>query len=74
MDIVVILDWYMKMIVGYYACMPCKSQHWRAALEIAVQRQFPAGVRGQGLALMSDNACQPTSTAFMPACGVLGIH
>jgi putative transposase len=72
--IVVILDWYTKMIVGYYAGMQCKSRHWLAALEMAVHRQFPAGVRGQGLALMSDNGCQPTSAAFMRACGILGIH
>jgi putative transposase len=72
--IVVVLDWYTKMIVGYYAGLQCKSQHWLAALEMAVNRQFPAGVRGQGLALMSDNGCQPTSTAFMQACGSLGIQ
>jgi putative transposase len=72
--IVVVLDWYTKMIVGYYAGMQCKSQHWLAALEMAVNQQFPTGVRGQGLALMSDNGCQPTSTAFMRACGLLGIQ
>ena len=72
--IVVVLDWYTKMIVGYYAGMQCTSQHWLAALEMAVNRQFPMGVRGQGLALMSDNGCQPTSTAFMRACGSLGIQ
>jgi putative transposase len=73
-DIVVVLDGYTKMIVGYYAGMQCKSQHWLAALEMAVNQQFPTGVRGQGLALMSDNGCQPTSTAFMRACGSLGIQ
>jgi putative transposase len=73
-SIVVVLDWYTKMIVGYYAGVQCKSQHWLAALEMAVNQQFPTGVRGQGLALMSDNGCQPTSTAFMRACGILGIQ
>jgi putative transposase len=28
----------------------------------------------EGLSLMSDNGCQPTSLAFMEACGTLGIH
>jgi putative transposase len=41
---------------------------------MAVNRQFPEGVQGQGLSLMSDNGCQPTSTAFMRACGSLGIQ
>ena len=41
---------------------------------MAVNRQFPAGVQGQGLSLMSENGCQPTSMAFMRACGTLGIQ
>jgi putative transposase len=73
-SIVIVLDWYTKMIVGYYAGMQCQAQHWLAALEMAVNRQFPAGVRGQGLALMSDNGGQPTSTACMRACGILGLQ
>jgi transposase InsO family protein len=71
--IVVVLDWYTKTIVGSYAGLHCQAQHWLVALDRAVNRQFPAGVRDQGLALMSDNGCQPTSTAFMRACGTLGI-
>jgi putative transposase len=45
------------MIVGYYAGTQCKSQHWLSALDRAVNRQFPAGARGEGLSLMSDNGC-----------------
>jgi putative transposase len=74
MYIVVVLDWYTKTIVGHYAGMQCRAQHWLAALDMAVNRQFPNGVRGQGLSLMSDNGCQPTSTAFMQACSNLGIQ
>jgi putative transposase len=59
--------------VGYYAGMHCQAQHWLVALDRAVNCQFPAGVRGQRLSLMSDNGCQPTATAFMRACGTLGI-
>jgi putative transposase len=72
--IVVVLDWYTKIIVGYAAGMQCKAQDWLTALDMAVNRQFPAGVRDQGLSLMSDNGCQPTSTSFMRTCGTLGIH
>ena len=39
-----------------------------------MNRQFPNGVRGQGLSLMSDHGCQPTSTAFMQARSNLGIR
>ena len=41
---------------------------------MAVNRQFPHGVRGQGVSLMSDHGCQPTSVAFMQACSTLGIQ
>jgi putative transposase len=72
--IVLVLDWYSKKIVGYYAGMPCTARHWLEALEMAVKRQFPGGARGQGVSLMSDNGCQPTSLAFMRACTTLEIH
>ena len=45
MAIVQVLDWYSKAIVGRYVGMPCRSQHWLAALDMAVNRQFPNGVR-----------------------------
>jgi putative transposase len=72
--IVVVLDWYTKVIVGHYAGIRCTSKQWLAALNMAVNGQFPNGVRDQGLSLMSDNGCQPTSIAFMEACSTLAIH
>jgi putative transposase len=73
--IVLVLDWYSKKVVGHYAGVQCKSEHWLAALEMAAARQFPEqGIRGQGVHLMSDNGCQPTSTRFMEACGRLGVE
>ncbi len=72
--IVVVLDWYSKAIVGHYAGIRCTAQHRLPALDTAVNRQFPEGGQGQGLPLMSDHGCQPTSTAFMRACGTLGIE
>jgi transposase InsO family protein len=72
--VVVVLDWYTKVIVGYSADVRCTSKHWLMALDMAVNRQFPHGVREQGVSLMSDNGCQPTSLAFMEACSTLGIH
>jgi putative transposase len=72
--IVVVLDWYTKTIVGYYAGLQCTARHWLAALDMAVNRQFPDGARDRGLSLMSDNGCQPASIAFMETCSTLGIH
>jgi putative transposase len=72
--LVMVLDWYTKRIVGYYAGVPCTAKHWLAALDMAVNQQFPEGVHGKGLSLMSDNGCQPTSVAFMEACSSLEIH
>jgi transposase InsO family protein len=72
--VVLVLDWYTKKIVGYYAGVPCTARHWLAALDMAVNREFPTGARDQGVSLMSDNGCQPTSLAFMQACQTLGIH
>jgi transposase InsO family protein len=70
--VVLVLGWYTKKIVGHYAGLQAKSAHWLLALEQAVQQQFPAGVQGHGLWLMSDNGYQPTSVAFMKTCATLG--
>jgi putative transposase len=71
---VVVLDWYTKKVVGYYAGVPCTAKYGLAALDMAVNHQFPEGARGMGVSLMSDNGCQPTSLAFMEACRSLEIH
>jgi putative transposase len=72
--IVIVLDGYTKAVVGHYAGLRCTAIHWLEALDMAVSGQFPQGGRGQGVSLMSDNGCQPTSTAFMQACATLEIH
>jgi putative transposase len=72
--IVLVLDWNTKKIVGYYARARCTTQHWLAALDVAVNRQFPSSISAQGSSLMSDSGCQPTSIAFMGACATLAIH
>jgi transposase InsO family protein len=71
--VVVVLDWYTKKFVGYHIGLQSTAAHWLQALDMAVNRQFPNGVRGQALHLMSDNGCQPTSVRFMAVCGQLGI-
>jgi putative transposase len=71
---VLVLDWYTKKSVGYYAGMPCTARQWLAALEMAMNRQFPDGAGGKGVALRSDHGYQPTAMAYMKACSTLGIH
>lgn len=69
--LVLVLDWHTKKIVGHHVGLQARAAEWLHALNQGVNRQFPQGV--QGLSLMSDNGCQPTSVAFMKACATLGI-
>jgi putative transposase len=73
-SIVLGLDWYTKKIVGSSAGMARTARHGLVALDRAVNRQFPEWAREQGLSLMRDNGCQPTSLAFMKACSTLGMQ
>jgi putative transposase len=38
--IVLVLDWYTKKIVGYYAGGLCMPEDWLSALAMAVNHQF----------------------------------
>lgn len=73
--VVLVVDWYSKKVVGHYCGEQSKSWHWLAALNKAVNRQFPGGIRKMEteLNLMSDNGSQPTSRSFMEICAGLGI-
>jgi len=72
--VVIVLDWYSKKIVGHHCGSTATSREWLQAVDQALQRQFPDGVRGHDLHLMSDNGSQPTSLAFMKTCAFLGIR
>jgi transposase InsO family protein len=72
--VVIVLDWYTKKIVGHYSGTRATSRDWLQALEKGLNREFPGGVRGQGLKLMSDNGSQPTSLSFMKACSNLEVE
>jgi transposase InsO family protein len=73
-SIVGVVDWSTKAVVGDHVGLQCTAMHWLEALDTAVNRQFPQGARGQGVSLMRDNGCQPTSPAFMQACTSLELH
>jgi transposase InsO family protein len=72
--LVLVLDWYTKKIVGWDLALRSRRQEWEAALAMGLQAEFPDGVRGTGLQLVSDNGSQPTATGFMAAMSVLGIE
>jgi transposase InsO family protein len=72
--LVIVLDWYTKKIVGWDLALRSKTAEWRRALDMALNREFPNGVRGQGLNLVSDNGSQPTSVAFMRGTAELSIN
>lgn len=71
--VVIVLDWYTKKIVGYYSGKTARSRQWLEALDRGLNTEFPNGVRGSELNLMSDNGSQPTSLSFMKACSKLEI-
>lgn len=72
--VVVVKDWYTKKVVGHSCGRTSTASEWLIALDRAVNRQFPYGVRDRQLHLMSDNGSQPTSEKFMQACSLMGIH
>jgi len=72
--LVIVLDWFTKKIVGYSMGMRCRSQEWREAIEMAVQRECSWGSREEDIKLISDNGSQPTSTSFMKDMATLGIE
>jgi transposase InsO family protein len=71
--VVFVLDWHTKKIVGHYAGIQSKTEHWLEALNKGLNQQFIDGVRDHELHLMSDNGNQPTSTSFMKSCATCGI-
>jgi putative transposase len=72
--LVVVLDWFSRKVVGWRVSVRCRTQEWREAMEEAVLQEFPNGVRGQGLKLISDNGCQPSSGSFLKLTAILDIE
>ena len=75
--LVVVNDWFTKKLLGAKVFDRSRAADWLEAVNRAVCRQFPNGIRetkSLELSLMSDNGSQPTSTAFMRECRALGIR
>ncbi len=76
-DLVVVDDWFTKKILGAFVGSRASAADWLEAINQAVCRQFPQGIREDEnlkLNLMSDNGSQPTSLIFMRECRTLGIR
>jgi putative transposase len=72
--LVIVLDWYSKKIVGWDLSLRSRAVEWKGALEKGIEKEFPDGVRGRRLKLISDNGSQPTSVSFMKDMTTLGIE
>lgn len=72
----IVLDWGSKKLLSTHMSLRSKSGDWIQALDEAVNRQFPNGIKeaNRRPRLVSDHGSQPTSTAFMNNCQTLGIE
>jgi len=50
--VVIVLKWYTKKIVGHYSGKQARTAEWLEALEKGLNREFPGGVRENGLKLI----------------------
>jgi transposase InsO family protein len=73
-DVVIVLDWDPKKIVGWNLSLRSRRQEWEAALAMGVPAEFPQGGRGAGVKLGSDHGSQPTASGFMAALSPVGIE
>lgn len=74
--LVVVNDWFTKKILGTFVGDRSRAVEWLAAINEAVNLQFPEGIKeieNLELSLMSDNGTQPTSVGFIREVGSLGI-
>ena len=71
--LVIVLNWFSRKVVGWQLSWRCRTQECRTALEEVVLKGFPHGVREQGLKLVCDNGCQPSSGVFLKVTATLDI-
>ena len=71
--LVSVIDCHTREIVGWDLSARCRTQEALAAIEAAVLERLPAGSRGAGLTLTTDNGSQFTSTRFLETLAELGI-
>jgi len=71
--LVSVIDCCTPEIVGWDLSNRCRTEEALAAVEQAVLDRLPAGSRGAGLTLTTDNGTQFTSTRFLETLARLGI-
>ena len=71
----IVKDWYSKEIIGWSFSMMSRTDDWLEALNNAVSKRFPMGIRhvAKPPKLITDNGCQPTSALFIQSCSALCI-
>jgi len=73
--LIVVMDVFTRRIVGWHLNRRCRAIEWTTALNNAILKEFPDGVRGKNLTLRMDNGCQPTSKLYidtLTTCGIDG--
>ncbi|WP_370589786.1 IS3 family transposase [Thermoactinomyces sp. CICC 10523] len=68
-----VIDAYDKEIVGYSFSRFCRTDELLSAVNQALEKRFPQGVKGRGLMIRSDNGCQMTSCRYVKALQDAGI-
>ncbi len=70
------LDLYSPKFWGkrWDIALRSKTEDRKRALEMGINFEFPEGVRGKGLRLISDNGSQPTATSFIKDMATLDIE
>jgi putative transposase len=71
--LVSVIDCCTREIVGWDLSHRCRTEEALAAVERAVLERLPAGSRGAGLTLTTDNGTQFTSARFLETLARLGI-
>jgi putative transposase len=71
--LVSVIDCCTREIVGWGLSNRCRTEEALAAVERAVLERLPAGSRGGGLTLTTDNGTQFTSTRLLETLARLGI-
>jgi putative transposase len=71
--LVSVIDCHTREIVGWDLSARCRTDEALAAVQQAVLERLPAGSRGAGLTLTTDNGTQFTSARFLETLAELGL-
>lgn len=52
-QIMIFLDWYTEKVARWVVELRSRVEDWKRILEMAIEREFSYGVRGEGLKFIS---------------------